>query len=151
MSSIYSKILITNGLSNTGQGKCSLVSFIYIPNILGFLVNFLGAEINQWQSALSIILTTQRWKRTKKQISKYLYIIPKPIVSASQTVRFSSRNGPFCVLKRMVLECKMACISNRLRIKEVQRCVEILSNTNYFYILSLIFSCCSKLLLNNIG
>ena len=61
------------------------------------------------------------FQRNNKLISKYLYTIPKHIISASQTARFSLRNGPFCILKRTVLERKMACISNPLIINGIRR------------------------------
>ena len=52
---------------------------------------------------------------------KYIYIILKRIISACETVHFSLRNGPFCVLKRTVLHCQMIRISNSLIINAIQR------------------------------
>ena len=66
-----------------------------------------------------------------KAIPKYLYTIPKHTISASQTVRFSLRNRPFCVLKRTVLEREKACISNPLKINVVQRWRNRRNNMNY--------------------
>ena len=63
---------------------------------------------------------------------KYLYTIPKHTISASQTVRFSVRNGPFRVLKRTVLEREKACISNPLKINVVQMWRNRWNNMNYF-------------------
>ena len=83
-------------------------------------------------------------------MSKYLYTSPKHIVSASQTVRFSLRNGPFCVLKQAVLERKMACISKPLIISVVQRRPHRWNNMNYFNNLLPVFSCCFLTLLNNL-
>ena len=70
---------------------------------------------------------------------KYIYIIPKRTISAFKTAHFSSRNGPFGVLKRPVLQCKMACISNLLIISEVRGWDETQNNMIYFYILLLMF------------
>ena len=75
-----------------------------------------------------------------KAIPKYLYTIPKHTISASQTVRFSLRNGPFCVLKRTVLEREMACISNPLKINVVQRRCNRLNNMNYLNNLLSVYS-----------
>ena len=66
-----------------------------------------------------------------KATPKYLHTIPKHTISASQTVRFSLRNRPFCVLKRSVLERKKACISNPLKINVVQRWRNRQNNMNY--------------------
>ena len=90
-------------------------------------------------------MTTQQ----KKTISKYLYTIPKHTISASQTARFSLRNGPFCVLKQTVLERKMACISNPLIINVIQRRHNRRNNMNYLNNLLSVFSCCSMAMLNN--
>ena len=84
-----------------------------------------------------------------KAILKYLYTIPKHTISASQTVRFSLRNGPFCVLKRTVLEREMACISNPLKINVVQRRRNRRNNMNYLDNLLLVIFRCSVTLLNN--
>ena len=80
---------------------------------------------------------------------KYIYIILKRIISACKTVHFSLRNGPFCVLKRTVLQCQMVCIGNSLVISAVQKWNGKRYNMNYFYILSTAFSY-QSLLLGNI-
>ena len=80
-------------------------------------------------------MTTQQ-----KTIRKYLYTIPKHTISASQTVRFSLRNGPFRVLKRSVLERKKVCISNPLKINAVQRWRNRRNNMNYFNNLLSVYS-----------
>ncbi len=71
---------------------------------------------------------------------KYIYIILKRIISACKTVHFSLRNGPFCVLKRTVLQCQMVCIGNSLVISAVQKWNGKRYNMNFFYILSTAFS-----------
>ena len=69
----------------------------------------------------AIILTDRKSQCYNKAIPKYLYTILIHTISASQTVRFSLRNGPFGVLKQTFLERKKACISNSLIINAVQR------------------------------
>ena len=98
----------------------------------------------------AIILTDGKSQCYNKAIPKNLYTIPKHTISASQTVRFSLRNGPFCVLKRAVLERKMACVSNLLIINVVQRRPNRRNNMNYFNNLLPVFSCCFLTLLNNL-
>ena len=68
------------------------------------------------------------------------YTIPKHTISVSQTVRFSLRNRPFCVLKRTVLECEMACISNLLKINVIQRRHNRRNNMNYLNNLLSVYS-----------
>ena len=41
---------------------------------------------------------------------KNIYTNTKPIISVCKTVRFTSLNGPFCILKPTVLQRQMACI-----------------------------------------
>ena len=53
---------------------------------------------------------------------KYFYSISIRAISASKTVRFSLRNGPFRVLKRSVSQCQMASFANRLILNELQDC-----------------------------
>lgn len=71
---------------------------------------------------------------------KYIYIIPKRTISAFKTAHFSSRNGPFGVLKRPVLQRKMACIGNLLIISRLRGWNEVQNNMIYFYILLSVFS-----------
>ena len=80
---------------------------------------------------------------------KYIYIILKHTIWHCKTVHFSLRNGPFCVLKRTVLQCQMVCIGNSLVISAVQKWNGERYNMNYFYILSTAFSY-QSLLLGNI-
>ena len=75
-----------------------------------------------------------KWQHKNNPMLKYVYTIPEPIIWASQTDRFSLRNGPFRVLKRAVLQRQMVCIGNSLIINIIQRRYEGLYDVNYFYI-----------------
>ena len=94
----------------------------------------------------------QLWKgqRNNKPILNYFYTISKHTISACETVHFSLRNGPFGILKRTVLERKMACIRKPLIINVVQRWNKTQSNIIYFYILLPVFNYLSRLISNNV-
>ena len=61
----------------------------------------------------------------------------KRSVSRAETDRFTSWNGPFCILKPTVSQRQMACISNGLTINAVRRRKEMQRNANYYYIIVL--------------
>ena len=68
---------------------------------------------------------------------KNIYTNAKPIILVCKTVRFTSWNGPFCILKPTVSQRQMSCISNGLTINAVRRRKEMQRNANYYYIIVL--------------
>ena len=67
-------------------------------------------------------------------------MVAKRSISACETVLFGLRNGPFCVLKRTVLQRQTASIGNPLEINTIQRRLKGYFVMNYFYILLSSFS-----------
>ena len=115
------------------------------------MVNSMGTAINKQHGTFSIIHIVRKVQRNYKKILNYFYTIPKQAISACETVCFSLRNGPFCVLKRTVLERKKACISNQLIINAIQRQNKTQNNMIYFYIPLTVFSSLSRLIRNNVS
>ena len=94
--------------SNGKTRQHMLLALGYLPEIPTF------EQRDMYMRCLNALVL--RGEYIIKAIPKYLYTILIHIILHSQTVRFSLRNRPFCVLKRTVLGRKTACFSNPLKI-----------------------------------
>lgn len=81
--------------SNGKTRQHMLLALGYLPELPTF------EQRNMYMRCLNALVL--RGEYIIKAIPKYLYTILIHIILHSQTVRFSLRNRPFCVLKRSVL------------------------------------------------
>ena len=102
------------------------------PRSLVFLIDsdIVAARTDSY-SDFATLLSIHRWNQSMN--ANYLYTIPIHTVWACETVCFAAWNGPFCNLKRTVLERKMACISNPLYLSKLERQLKFRFCLIYFY------------------